>query len=909
MKKKLFILDGHALCYRAYYALIKNPLTNSHGQNISAIFGFAKMLIKLINEQSPDYLAVAFDPPQKSFRFKLYAEYKANRQKMPDEMRNQIDEIKNMVKTLGITMLVHLDYEADDILGTVAERFSSDEIDIYLVTGDKDAYQLVNDNVLIYANTKGISEYEIYDRSGIIEKIGISPEQVIDYMALMGDSADNIPGVKGIGVKTALKLITEFGSLEKIYANANSVKGKTGELLKEFKDAAFLSRELVTIKRDVPLEIDLKDMAFIEIDHKAAVEYFNNLEMASIAKDFISIEKSDEKNDENIIIPGKESLKEKNYKTIKDENDLKEMIDEIKKSGLVSFDTETDSLHPVEANLVGMSFSIEEHSGWFLPLQSKGLFGEDYLDPSISLPLVKSIIEDDKIKKIGQNLKFDLLVLKTAGIELRGIYFDTMIASYLLNPSERRHNMDELATQYLNYKTISFKELIGTGKSAIPITEVPLEKLAEYAIEDADITFRLYKLFKPKLDEENLTELFETIEMPLLPVLADMEYTGVKIDILHFEDMKETIVEKVRDTEKKIYELAGQKFNINSTKELSSILFEKLKLKTAKKTKTGFSTDIQVLETLKGSHKIIDSLIAYRTLSKLHNTYIDSLPKLISKKTGRIHTSYNQTVTATGRLSSSDPNLQNIPIRDEFGSTIRKGFIPEKGYLLMSADYSQIELRLAAHYSDDKNMKSAFNDNIDIHNMTASSVFGSHIDEVTPDMRRQAKIINFATIYGVSPYGLSQQAEISVKDASEFIKKYFETYPGFRTYIDTTIDFAKKHGYVKTLMGRKRPVPDINSSTSFRREGAERVAINTPIQGTSADMIKIAMIRISDELKAKKLKSHMILQVHDELVFEVHEDEIDIMKIAVKDIMENALKLNVPIVVDIGIGKSWNEAH
>jgi DNA polymerase-1 len=806
-------------------------------------------------------------------------------------------------------MLEHLDYEADDILGTVAEKFSSDELNIYIVTGDKDAYQLVNDSVLIYANTKGISEYEIYDQNGVFEKIGIRPEQVIDYMALMGDAADNVPGIKGIGEKTALKLITEFGSLEKIFDNADSIKGKTGELLMSEKDSALLSRELVTIKRDVPLQITLNDMEFNGIDPKTAAEYFNNVEMESIANDFIkSNNKSDAQNDKksNEIIT---AHKEKNYITIKNEEELKKMISEIKKSGLVSFDTETDSLHPVEANLIGMSFSIEEKSGWFLPLQNRGLFSGDYPDPSISLPLIKPVIEDDKIKKIGQNLKFDLLVLRGADIELAGIYFDTMIASYLLNPAERRHNMDDLASQYLNYKTISFKELVGTGKNAIPITEVPLEKLAEYAIEDADITFRLYKLFKPKLDEENLTELFETIEMPLLSVLADMEYAGVKIDTLHFEKMKKTIEEKIQDAEKEIYTQADQEFNINSTKELSAILFEKLKLKTAKKTKTGFSTDIQVLETLKGSHKIIDSLIAYRTLSKLHNTYIDSLPKLISKKTGRIHTSYNQTVTATGRLSSSDPNLQNIPIRDEFGSQIRNGFVPEKGCLLMAADYSQIELRLAAHYSDDKNMKSAFNDKIDIHSMTASSVFGVPIDEITPDMRRQAKIINFATIYGVSPYGLSQQAEITVEEGAEFIKRYFETYPGFKTYIDAAIDFAKEHGYVKTLMGRKRPVSDISSSTSFRSEGAERIAINTPIQGTSADMIKIAMIRIADEIKEKKLKSRMIMQVHDELVFEVHEDETDIMKSRVKEIMEGALKLNVPIVVDIGIGKSWNEAH
>jgi len=901
MKKKLFILDGHALCYRAYFAFIKNPMKNSSGQNTSAIFGFSRMLFKLIKEQAPDYLAVAFDPPKKSFRFRLYGEYKANRQKMPDDMRSQISEIKHMVETLGITILEHEDYEADDVLGTVAEKFSSDEVEVYLVTGDKDAYQLVKDNVRILANTKGISEYEIYDTEGVVNKTGLGPESIIDYMALMGDASDNVPGVKGIGEKTALKLITEYGTLEKIYENADAIKGKTGELLRNSKDMAFLSRDLVTIRRDVPLDTKLSDMIFKEINPQAAIEYFNNIEMVSIAADFEPGAKIEKQTSRSDIA--------RNYITIRTEKELKAMIEEITKAGVVSFDTETDSIQPVEANLVGMSFSVRENSGWFLPLQSRGLFSDEYPDPAISIPLVKPLLENEKIKKVGQNIKFDLLVLKRAKIELRGISFDTMIASYLLNPAERRHNMDDLAEKYLNYKTITYKELTGTGKNAIPLAEVPLEKLAEYATEDADITFRLYKLFKPMLDGENLTELFETIEMPLLPVLAEMEYAGVKIDTNHFEKMKKTIIEKVRETEKKIYELAGQEFNINSTKELSSILFEKLKLKTAKKTKTGFSTDIQVLETLKGSHEIIDNLIAYRTLSKLNSTYIDSLPKMISPTTGRIHTSYNQTIAATGRLSSTDPNLQNIPIRDEFGGQIRRGFVPEKGFLFMSADYSQIELRLAAHYSNDSNMIKAFRDKIDIHSMTASSVFKADIDHITPDMRRQAKIINFATIYGVSPYGLSQQAEIGFREAAEFIKIYFETYPGFRNYIDTTIEFAKEHGYVQTLMGRKRPVPEITSETSFRREGAERVAINTPLQGTSADMIKIAMINIAKEMKGKKLKSRMIMQVHDELVFEVSEDEMDIMEILVRDKMENAIKLNVPVVVDISTGKNWEEAH
>lgn len=905
MKKKLFVLDGHAMCYRAYYAFIKNPLMNSSGQNTSAIFGFARMLLKLINEQSPDYLAVAFDPPVKSFRFRLYTEYKANRQKMPDDLRSQITEIKNMVATLGIPILESDDYEADDILGTVAEKCPSDKLEVYLVTGDKDAYQLLKQNVKIYAASKGISEYEIYDHESIVNKTGLEPDKIIDYMALLGDASDNVPGVKGVGEKTALKLITDYSTLDNIYKHIDELKGKTKELLEAGKDMAYLSRDLVTIRCDVPVDLELDSLTFKGIDPSIASEYFNKIEMASVARDFFQGAATASSPDANKPV----SVKPKKYITIRTLADLQKMIDEISAAGIVSFDTETDSLLPVEANLVGMSFSIAENAGWYLPVQSKGLFSDDYPDPSETIPLVKPLLEDPKIKKIGQNIKYDLMVLRRAGIELLGIDFDTMIASYLIDPSERRHNIDDLAEYYLGHKTITFKELVGVGKSAVPITEVPLERLSDYAIEDADIAFRLYTLFGPKIVQNELTDLFRDIEMPLLQVLAGMEYTGVRIDTAHFEAMRKETLSKIVKVEKNIYRLAGREFNINSTRELSAILFDELGLKPLKKTKTGFSTDIQVLEGLQGRHEIIDSLITYRTLSKLQGTYIDALPKLISPVTGRIHTSYNQTVAATGRLSSSDPNLQNIPVRDDLGRQIRRGFIADKGFILMSADYSQIELRLAAHYSEDKNMISAFRDGIDIHNMTASSVFGADINSITPDMRRQAKIINFATIYGVSPYGLSQQAEIGMKEAAIFIEKYFETYPGFRKYIDDTVAFAKEHGYVRTLMGRRRPVPEINSTTVFRREGAVRVAINTPIQGTSADMIKIAMIRINDEIKENRMKSRMIMQVHDELVFEAEKSEADELEAMVREKMVNAIKLKVPVVVDIGRGNNWDEAH
>lgn len=906
MKKRLFIIDGHALCYRAYYAFIRNPLVNSDGQNTSAIFGFARMLLRLIADQKPDYLVVAFDPPKKSFRFAMYPEYKANRQKMPDDLRSQIDEIKKMIETLGIPRIEEADFEADDVLGTIAKKYASGDVEVMLVTGDKDAYQLVGEGVRIYANKKGISEYEVYGPKEVEEMLGVRPDQVIDYMALVGDASDNVPGVKGIGEKTAQKLIAEFGSLDGLYGRIDEVRGKQKDTLAREKEMAYLSRDLVTVRTDLPIRHDISEFGFKGISPDAAVPYFTKLEMTSVIKDFFGADAGQgagaakEKAEEKI---------EKNYRIIRTETELEEMIGLIRKAGEVSLDTETTSLSPVEAELVGMSFSIREGEGWYLPLLSRGMFSEEYLDPALSLPRLKPLLTDPKVRKIGQNIKYDLLVLVNYGIELAGVSFDTMVASYLLSPNDRRHNMDDLAEKYLNYRTITFKELVGAGKSAIPVEEVPLDRISEYAIEDADITYRLYNIFKRKIDDEDLLKLFNEIEMPLVPVLADMERAGVKIDIAYFKKLEVKNRDLLKQVEERIYADAGQAFNINSTRELSHVLFDTLRLKPQRKTKTGLSTDIRVLESLQGSHPIIDHLISYRSLSKLKNTYIDALPKLVSPKTGRIHTSFNQTVVATGRLSSSDPNLQNIPVRDEMGKGIRRGFVPEKGHVLLSADYSQIELRVAAHLSGDANMIRAFNDGIDIHAMTASSVFGVPIGEVTPDMRRQAKVINFATIYGVSPFGLSQQAEIGVKEAAEFIRIYFETYPGFKKFIDETIEFARANGYVKTLLGRKRAIDEIDSDTSFRREGAERVAINTPIQGTSADMIKIAMINISDDIKMKKMKTRMIMQVHDELVFEVPEDELDAAKKMVVDRMEHALDLAVPVKVDVGVGKNWEEAH
>lgn len=902
LKKKLFIVDGHALCYRAHYAFINNPLKNSKGQNTSAIFGFARMLFRLISDQNPDYLIVAFDPPAKSFRFRMYKEYKANRAKMPEDLKHQIEEIKNMLSTLKIRSVIVDDYEADDILGTIAAQYASKDLEIWLVTGDKDAYQLVNDNVRIYANKKGITEFEVMDRDAIINKIGLTPEQVIDYMALMGDSSDNVPGVAGVGEKTAQKLISQFSTLENIYDRIEEIKGdKLKESIIRDRDQVFLSKQLVTIKTDIPIDINIEEATIPDLRTPSVEEYFNSLEMKSIVKEIFPDSKEEEKKIAD--------TKKKNYVILRKKADLEKVIQLIEKKGEVSIDTETTSVNPIDAELVGVSLSIEENEGWYIPVMGGSLFKEEMIEKKVSLELLKPMVENPGIKKIGQNIKYDMLILKGEGIEMKGVYFDTMVAAYLIDPSTNRYGMDDLAEIYLNYRTITYDELVGRGQKAIPITDVPLESLAEYAAEDADITYRLYNFLKAKLEQEELDGLFYNTEMPLVSILAIMEWNGVKIDTGRFRELLSENQKLLSGVEDKIYRLAGRRFNINSTRELAVILFDELGLKKVRKTKTGFSTDIRVLEILKGEHEIIDHLISYRTLSKLKNTYIETLPQIISEKTGRIHTSYNQTVAATGRLSSSNPNLQNIPIKDDFGRKIRSAFVAPDGHVLISADYSQIELRLAAHMSGDANMIKAFNDGIDIHNLTASAVFNVSIESITPEMRRQAKIINFATIYGVSPFGLSQQADIDIHSAADFIKKYFETYPGFRDYIDRTIDFARKNGYVKTLLGRKRYVPEIDSTVSFRREGAERIAINTPIQGTAADLIKTAMINIQRLIDKKKYQSKMIMQVHDELVFEVPGKEKEEMMGLIKAEMEGAMKLSVPATVEIACGGNWDEAH
>jgi len=894
--EKIFLIDGSALAYRSFFAFIRNPLITSKGENTSATFGFATTLIKIIEEEKPDYLAVIFDSPKPTFRHRIFPEYKATRQKMPDEMRDQLPRIRELLDALRVPTIEIPGYEADDVIGTMAVKGAGKGATSYIVTGDKDFMQLVGERILIYNLRAGGKGLEILDERDVIKKFGVPPSRVIDILALMGDKSDNIPGVPGVGEKTALELIKRFGSLEGVYANLDKIeREKLRRVLAENKKQAFLSRELVTIKKDLPLELELTRLKRKEPDRNRVISLFLELEFSSLIDTVVT-----------------DATKDKHsYHTIKRKEELERLIEKVREAGALVVDTETTALSPMSAELIGISFAIKEREAYYLPLLELSDFTLDE-----ALRMVKPILEDPKIRKIGQNIKYDLIVFKNYGIELSGIEFDTMVASYLLNPSRRQHNLDSIALEYLNYKKIPTKSLIGKGKKQISMSEVPLTEVAEYACEDADITLRLRNYLEPRLKTLSLWNLFTEIEMPLVRVLAIMEMNGVSLDVPKLAELSQKLAKELYELELKIYELSGEKFNINSPQQLSHILFEKLKIhkelgirKGMKKTKTGYSTDSSVLNNL-SAHPLVKLILNYRELSKLKSTYIDALPKMINPKTGRIHTSYNQTVTATGRLSSSEPNLQNIPIRSEIGKEIRKAFIPrDKGWLLLSADYSQIELRIVAHLSEDPLLIEAFRAGEDIHRKTASVIFGVPMDEVTKEMRSRAKAINFGIIYGMGPQRLAAETGLSLEEAKRFIETYFEKHPKVHFFIEKTIADARERGYVTTLLGRRRLIPEIRSSTPYIRASAENIAINTPIQGTAADLIKRAMVKIQEEIEKRELKTKMIIQIHDELLFEVPEGELDEAKKLIKEEMEGVMELLVPIVVDIGVGRNWLEAH
>lgn len=906
-RPRLFLIDGYALIYRSFFAMIQRPLTTSRGENTSAAWGMTRFLLKILEEHSPDYLGVVLDAGT-SKREEIYPAYKATREKMPDELRASLPRIEAILHGFRIPVLHLPDHEADDVIGTLAVQAEAQGLETVIVSGDKDFYQLVSPGISLLnpgrGGASGIEE-EWVDLSNASERLGVPPELVTDYLALIGDSSDNVPGAKGIGPKTALQLIGEYGPVEEVLAHVDEITGKRArEALMQYRDDVILSKTLVTIQRDLPIDLDLQALRVVEPDRDALREIFLELEFTSLARSYTEAASAVEE------LSG-------DYRLAGTVEEVMALVERARAVGRFALDTETTALDPMRAELVGMSIAFEPGTGVYLPFGHRRP-GELALDdnaggnlPPLDSPELRPLVElleDPGVEKIGQNLKYDLLVLRRAGVELRGIGFDTMIASYLLDPGRREHGLDSLALQHLNHRTITYEELCGKGRSQVPIAECPLDRVVDYAGEDVDIPLRLRELFQPDLERFALDRLFATIEMPLVPVLAEMEWAGIRIDREFFATLSRRLEDELEVIRGDIYKEAGTEFNISSTPQLREVLFERLGLPVVKRTKTGPSTDASVLEELAAQgHRLPVLLLEYRQLDKLKGTYVDALPALVNPETGRIHTSFNQTVAATGRLSSSDPNLQNIPVRTELGAEIRKGFVPAPGSVFLAADYSQIELRILAHLSGDPTFVEAFRRGEDIHRQTAAQVFGVPLADVTASMRDAAKTINFATIYGVGPFALAQRLDTTVAEARSFIAAYFERFPGVRRYLDEQIEQARKVGYVETLSGRRRYIPEIKSDNFNIRQFGERAATNAPVQGTAADIIKLAMIEIQQVLAERGLGTRMLLQVHDELVFEVKESELETTRALVVEVMENAFQLDVPLVVETGVGGSWYE--
>jgi DNA polymerase-1 len=930
--ERLFLLDGMALAYRAYFSFIGRPLMNSKGENTSAIYGFVTALMKILDEEKPEHIAVVFDTKEPTFRHRLFPEYKATRQKMPEDMAAQMDRLKDVVRAFNTPLLELPGFEADDIIGTLARRAEKEGVLTIMVTGDKDFMQLISPMIKMYKPGKSGGDPELVEERGVREKFGVTPDRVTDVLGLIGDKSDNVPGVPGVGEKTAIPLIQKYGTMEELYAHVGEI-GQKGlrEKLITHREKAFLSKHLVTIDTAVPLQVDFHSLRAARRDTSRLIRLFSDLEFKSLAARLRETEQFDDS--PAAPPPGEDTTPATDMGTDRHEYTcvttaaaLDELVTELTRSRFIVFDTETTSTDPLRAELVGISLCTSERRAYYVPVRwepasgkGTGLFGgtgqgevnntASALPRETVLGKLSPVFASNEIKKAGQNVKYDMLVLMNHGLAVNGVAFDTMVASYILR-ADGQHNLDALAQEFLNYRMVSYDELVGKGKQARHITEIPLESVAQYSAEDADMTYRIRERQLPRLKEMNLLGLCEEIEFPLIATLARMELEGIGLDVPCLEDMSKDLERQIENLVSEIHRQAGGKFNINSTQQLGDILFNTLKLPTVRKTKTGFSTDVGVLETLRGMHPIIDNLLDYRQLTKLKSTYIDALPSLINPATGRVHTSFNQTVAATGRLSSSDPNLQNIPIRTEIGRSIRKAFIPRsRESVLMSADYSQIELRVMAHMSADESLTAAFRNDEDIHASTASRVFGVPSAGVSPDMRRKAKEVNFGIMYGIGPFGLGNRLEITQSEAKEIIARYFERFPKVRQYINDTIAGARREGYVATLTGRRRYLPDINSRNQNIRGNAERQAINMPIQGTAADMIKIAMIRLDRSIREKNMKSRMLLQVHDELVLEVPREEEKKMAVLVTDRMQNAMTLSVPIKVDVGTGKNWLEAH
>ncbi len=928
-QKRLFLLDAYALIFRAYYAFIKNPRVTSKGLNTSAIFGFLLALEEVLQKQKPTHIAVVFDTPAPTFRHEMYNEYKAHRDETPEDIKKAVPYIKRLIEAYKIPVIDYPGFEADDVIGTLARKASERGFTTFMVTPDKDFAQLVSDNVFMLKPSRSGNESLLWGVDDIKQEFSVQrPDQVIDVLALMGDTADNIPGAPGVGPKTAMKLVSEYGTVEELFKHTADLKGKLKEIIENNREQIELSKKLATIEQNVPVELNETALELEVADPVKLKVLFDELEFRTVAARILSeIDKSEKpRQPQQLFTPEADSQQgslfadervapvtrkasidsvEHNYILLENSSEIKEFVKKVNTLKEFCFDSETTSIDPLEAELVALTFSWEKGSGYFI------YFPESQKETKDILELIRPIFENPVTIKIGQNMKFDIQVLMNYGIDVKGPLFDTMIAHYLLEP-DMRHNMNLLSESYLGYSPVHIESLIGEkGNNQKNMRSVPVDKLMEYAVEDADITYQLKELFEPRIIAEGLSDLATDIEMPLISVLAAVERNGV---ILNLEDLKAITVnlrEDIISLEKEIYELAGTEFNISSPKQLGDILFLRLKLdENARVSKTRqFITNEEILQRLSSKHPIIDKVLEYRGLKKLLSTYVDALPLLVDRKSGRIHTSFNQAVAATGRLSSNNPNLQNIPIRDARGREIRKAFVPAEGHIFLSADYSQIELRLMAHLSKDKSMTDDFLSGNDIHAATAAKIFGVEIGDVTREMRSRAKTANFGIIYGISSYGLSERLTIGRKEAKELIDGYFNSYPGVKIYMDESIRKARDVGYVTTMFGRRRYLPDIHSRNQVVRGNAERNAINAPIQGSAADIIKIAMVRIHEKMKSENLMSLMVLQVHDELIFEVELSELEKVKELVLYEMSNAVKLDVPLKVDWGTGKNWFEAH
>jgi len=922
--KNLFLLDAYALIYRGYYAFIKNPRINSKGTDTSAILGFMNSLFEIIRTQNPDYLAVAFDKGGSVTRSEMFEEYKSNRDKTPEPILVAIPYIKEILEGMKIPILEKEGFEADDIIGTVAKDAEENNFKVYMVTPDKDFAQLVSDNIFLCKPARMGNSMEIWGVDEVKDKFEVeSPDQVIDYLGMMGDSVDNIPGLPGVGDKTAKKFIKQYGSLENLLQNAHEVTGKLGEKIIENKELGVLSKKLAKIILDVPIDYNLDEFKLSDPDKEIVLKVFDELEFRRIKETFFKIfgtnsSQLEEKGAEVVqgdlfsetynLESNKDSLNDSKsiYQRIESFEELKLFVEKMMKQEIVAFDTETEGLNALETDIVGISFSWQKGLGYYLAIKNNKSVHEKTFE------ILKPFFESTEIIKVGHNIKFDIQVLHKYNVKVSSPIYDTMVAHYLINP-DMRHNLDTLSESYLNYSPISIESLIGKkGKNQISMRDVSIDKITDYASEDADITLQLKSVFDKEIEVNNLGKIFYDIEIPMINVLSEMETEGIKIDTSYLEKLDKEFEEDLEKLKKEIFKKSGEEFNLNSPKQLGEILFDKLKLVSKpKKTKTGqYSTSEEVLSSLANDHKIIEDILEWRSLDKLQNTYVKSLPNEVSNLTNRVHSSFNQTVTTTGRLSSNNPNLQNIPIRTANGQKIRRAFIPRgSDYILMAADYSQIELRVIASMSNEKNMIDAFVNNQDIHTMTASKIYNVDPENVTREQRGNAKTVNFGIIYGVSAFGLSQQTDLNRSESKVMIDNYFLNYPGLKKYMSDQIDFARNNGYVETIMGRRRYLQNINSQNNMLRSSSERNAINAPIQGSAADIIKIAMININSELKKQSLKSKMLLQVHDELVFDVHKSEKDQIKDIVKTTMESAVKLKVPLRIDLEFGKNWLEAH